>query len=308
MTELRLFQIDTYKCANDDFREELENKLNEIATQPEWWTTDTQKWDGYYDDYGPPVHTWVLSDRSEEEILQVARTVCPHAEIACIYYPIKSKSNLVGMLCAVRPERYSKITITEEELRSRLCIDDLSYYLSYGPKGWLSWQMEHTRAGKDWNPNFPTEIKFSEDKLRRLFQKAEKLRQVWEWELEIPSQTNLLAMIGVPELVQIAKFECCIEFPEGEENIDGEALLDKLLWQYAQFDWRIRKGDPEVHIIFQDPEMFPLILEVENLRDLKETLAAHDSYAMASVTWRDLRFNFHRDDGGSDWRGTVSLP
>ncbi len=313
----RLFQIDTYKAANGDFKKILEDKLNEVATHPEWWETKTEEWEGAYSDYGPPVHTWVLSDRTEEEILAIARTVCPYAEIGCIHYPIKGKSDLIGMLNASRPERYDDIVITEEELHSRLDIEDWSYYLSYGLKGWFTWQMERIRKGEDWKTNFPTEIKFSEDKLRRLFEKAEKLRYIWERELEIPSQTNLLAMIGIPELVQIAKFECNlfefgnkIEIPE-EGDIDGEALLDAILWKLDEIKWKVSRGHkkPEVHVIFQDPGMFPLTLEVHNLRDLQVTLVAHqESYTMASMTWRDLKFNFRRKVGERNWEGVVSLP
>jgi len=316
----RLFQVDTYKCANGEFKELLESKLNEVATHPEWWTTKTEEWEGAYDDYGPPVHTWVLSDRSKKEILAIARTVCPYAEIGDYTNPVTCEADLFGMLCAARPKRYDKITITEEELQSRLCIEDWSYYLSYGLKGWFSWQIDRNRAidkKRKWKPNFPTEIKFNEDKLRRLYRKAEKLRNIWEWELEIPSQTNLLAMIGIPELVQIAKFECNdfefgnkIEIPE-EGDIDGEALLDAILWRLDEIRWNVsrRHEKPEVHIIFQDPGMHPLTFYIHNLRDLQSTLIAHqERYTRANVTWRDLKFYFRRDIGERDWQGIACLP
>jgi len=234
---MRLLQIDTYKCANGDFKEVLEGKLHELAVHPEWWTTVTEEWEGAYTDYGPPIHTWLLTDKTEEEVLAVARTVCPYADIGYSHEPIACKSDLKGLLCAVRPERYKDILLTEEELQSRLCIDDWGYYFSYGPKGWFPWQVERMRAikqGKTWKPNFPTEIKFNQEKLRQLYEKAEKLRYVWNWKMEVPSKTNLLAMIGVPELVQVAKFECGIEFPEGEADVDGEFLLDAILSKLPQ--------------------------------------------------------------------------
>jgi hypothetical protein len=130
----RLFQVDTYKAANGVFKELLEQKLSEITTHPEWWTTRTEEWEGAYNDFGPPVHTWILSDRSEEEVLAIARTVCPYAEIGHVSDFVKSDSDLVGLLCAVRPERYANFQVTEKELQSRLGIDDWAYYVSYSSK------------------------------------------------------------------------------------------------------------------------------------------------------------------------------
>jgi len=310
----RLFQVDTYKAANDEFKEHLEEKLNAIATHPDWWKTRTEEWEGAYSDMGPPVHTWLLTDRSEEEVLEIARTVCPHAEIGCIHYPIKSKSDLEGMLCAARPEEYRNIKITEEELYSRLAIEDWSFYLSYGLRGWLTWQTERNNAleeKREWNPSFPTEIQFSEEKLVRLFKKAENLKNIWEWDLPIPSKTNLLAMVGIAELIQIAKFECDIEFPEGEDDVDGETLLDAILWKLDDLNWKASEGHekPQVVVIFQDPGMMSKPLELSNIRRLKEVLATHaGNYTRASVEWGDKRFYFWHELGEKEWRGNVSQP
>lgn len=307
----RLFQVDTYKCANGDFKEILEAKFNEIATHPEWWTTKTQEWEGHYNDYGPPVHTWVVSDRTKDEILAIARTVCPYAEIAGASDPIRSESDLNGMLGACRPKRYDKIKLTEEELQRRLDIEDWSFYLSYGLKGWHTWWMERIRAmekGRKWKPKFPTEIQFSKEKLLRLYQESEKLQNIWEMELDVPNHTNLLAMIGMSELIQIAKHECEMEdIPEG---VDGETLLDMILWEFKDIHWKTSEGHnrPQVTISFQDPGMFNKSLELGNIRRLKENLDAHgESYANAIVTWRNEQFLFWREVGSRDWHGTVRL-
>jgi hypothetical protein len=160
---------------------------------------------------------------------------------------------------------------------------------------------------REWNPDFPTEIKFSRDKLFRLFQVSEKLQNIWELELEVPSQDNLLAMIDIPELIQIAKFECDIEFPEEEEGIDGEALLDMILWKLDD-QWKVsaRHNPPQLKVIFRDPGMHDKEVEVANIRQLASTLQERtESYATAQVYWGDIQLYFWHEISEKQWHGSV---
>lgn len=227
----KFVQLDTYRAANSKVKEQLEAALEkEVVVNQEWYELITEEWEGHYPDFGPPVHTWFLTDKSEEEILAIARQIDPHAEIAQISDEwITEEFHAQGITTSYRPDRYLDIDIDEDELLRRLDIDASSFFFSYGLRGWHTWQVERVRARRkeiEWTPEFPTKLQFPQEKLEKLFQNVEILENIWDWGLEVPSKQNMMAMIGYEELVQIARYEFEIEEELPEH---AEELLDYML-------------------------------------------------------------------------------
>lgn len=230
----RFVQLDTYRASDGHVKEQLEEALEPITVNQDWYPLTTEEWEGNYSDYGPPIHTWFLTDKSENQILKIARTIDIHAEVAGMSEEwITSESQVDGMVTSYRPDHYLDIDIDDNEFFNRFGVSGESYYLSYGLRGWHSWRVECARAKEKsipWTPSFPTQLQFPEEKLIKLFQKIEKLRDVWEWDLEIPSKQNLMAMIGIEEIIQVARYGCDMEVISPPKTLDeAEQLLDLII-------------------------------------------------------------------------------